>query len=198
MILKKPLLILISGRAGVGKTKSSGILEKIIKESYKSLAPVSTFHFAHGVKKAAKRGFSWNGEKDDRGRKLLQQVGAVGREYWKYIWVEQCLLEIKNKILDNKLTTALLDDWRFPNEYIWLARTNWNLFSIRVSASKREILKGMSSYNDISEISLSEKNYYYDYLINNSGDLNALKGSLNDIIYEISNEISYFGEESNG
>lgn len=198
MILKKPLLILISGRAGVGKTRSSGILEKIIKESYKSLAPVSTFHLAHGVKKSAKRGFSWNGEKDDRGRKLLQQVGAVGREYWKYIWVEQCLSEIKNKILDNKLTTALLDDWRFPNEYIWLARTNWNLFSIRVSASKREILKGMSSYNDISEISLPEKNYYYDYLINNSGDLEALEGSLNDIIYEISNEINYFGEESNG
>ncbi len=198
MIPKKPVVILFSGKAGVGKTTACNELENIIEKQFPKFLATKTFHFAHGVKKSASNGFEWDGDKDDKGRKLLQQVGQVGREYNKNIWARQCASQISDEILDFNLIAALIDDWRFPNEFLYMMKSNWNIFTVKINAERREILKGLPEYHDVSETSLPREPAYYDFILNNSYDdenKKYLKLQLNDIMSKISEEINYFGEE---
>lgn len=70
----------VSGLAGSGKDTFADILCK--EESYHK------DHFAFDLKNIAKEYFNWNGEKDDKGRVLLQQLGTeVGRSFHSNIWL---------------------------------------------------------------------------------------------------------------
>lgn len=178
----KTYVILISGKAGVGKTTFANFVVKELNEKNLPIY-VSKGSFARGVKIAACTGFNWDNIKNRKGRRLLQQIGAIGREYNENLWVESLLnsLTITPNIL-------IIDDWRFPNEEIYFLRRPdlYSLFRIRIEARKRESLRGTSEYNDISETSLvSGENYlnnnlkceYYDLIIDNNDstleDLNS-------------------------
>jgi hypothetical protein len=63
--------------------------------------------FAAALKQNAYE-YGWDGKKDDRGRKFLQELGRVVREYNPEYWVEQAALPMH--------TNIYLDDLRFENE----------------------------------------------------------------------------------
>lgn len=71
-------LIGIAGRAGAGKTTIAKYLEH--RHHFHRLA------FADTLKYLATR-MGWDGEKDERGRRLLQHLGDVGREYREDCWI---------------------------------------------------------------------------------------------------------------
>lgn len=55
-------------------------------------------HFAFDLKNIAEKYFNWDGEKDDRGRHLLQLLGTeVGRNYFQEIWL--CLFATRNDLI---------------------------------------------------------------------------------------------------
>lgn len=193
MIPSKPTIILISGKAGVGKTTSALMIEDLIKEdSWKKLGKVKTYHFAGGVKQAARESFGWDGKKDEKGRTLLQRVGQAGREYDEDIWA----LQLVESVLDDALSisTALVDDWRFPNEVdIVFDELQFNLFTCRIYAPEREILKGTPAYDEISETSLSDKPEDYDFFLDNSGSFEELRNSLEYCLDHITNTIDFYG-----
>jgi hypothetical protein len=71
--------------------------------------------FADDLKRIAREEFGWDGEKDDRGRKLLQVLGTeCGRAYNPSIWVDKLLHRIKSLPATKNL--VLIDDLRFDNE----------------------------------------------------------------------------------
>jgi hypothetical protein len=72
--------ISISGLATSGKdTFADYLLDKF---------PYRKDHFARPLKDAASYWFGWDGQKDDKGRKLLQLLGTeVGRGYFNAIWL---------------------------------------------------------------------------------------------------------------
>lgn len=66
-------LIAFCGKAGSGKTTAVKLLSLMVTKhiNIKMAQPIYDLADAYG----------WNGDKDSRGRKLLQQIGDVGREY---------------------------------------------------------------------------------------------------------------------
>lgn len=137
--------------------------------------------FASGVKRVATDGYGWDGKKDTRGRKLLQDVGKVGREYDKDIWIKKVFEEESFPA-----SPVILDDWRFPNEFTYPVDLlgDKNVYTLRVYAPNRETLKGTEAYEDVSEVALKEYDDY-DFIINNEGSMDALKETLRCIYDKI-------------
>ena len=90
------VLILISGKAGTGKDTIGEYLVR--KFGFKRYA------FADRLKEVATE-LGWNGEKDFAGRKFLQELGSVVRNYDPDTWVNIVLNGIKicQQDRDNRL-----------------------------------------------------------------------------------------------
>jgi hypothetical protein len=182
-LFSKSICILISGRAGTGKTTTANFM----KEYITSLGLSSTISpFAVGVKECAKFA-GWDGNKDEKGRQFLIDIGMSGRKYDKDIW---CRTTFKYIIPDLKgwpFDFVLVDDCRFPNEISYV-KNDWTYqtFVTRIESPERECLKGKSQYNDESETSLpSAPNEIYDYCINNLYSLDILKERASVILRNI-------------
>lgn len=171
---RRPVFILVSGLAGTGKTTSA----KYIKVQ---LDNAEIFPFAFGVKTAAAESFGWDGVKDQRGRRLLQGVGGIGREYDENIWVSQ----VFDRAIESGYNYIICDDWRFPNELKYLKGIEDILVvTIRIDAPNREILKNTPEYFDISETSLPKVGDIYDHTIDNTGSFESLFSTLDYVIKE--------------
>lgn len=160
--MKKTLCFLISGKAGVGKSYASTILK-----TYSDFYGIKCLeaHFASEVKHTAYI-VGWDGVKDEKGRKLLQDIGKVGRQYNKDTWAKLTFDSVFDKPLF-PYDVVVIDDWRFPNESEYIERTEplYKVVKIHVRSKDREILKGTAMYNDESETSLD--GYSFDYTIDN-------------------------------
>lgn len=100
--MKKPRIVAFMGIAGSGKTTAANWFSKHYW-LYKR------FSFAAAVKGIALT-MGWNGEKDEKGRQLLQDIGMAGRRYNKDIWVSKLAKHLE----DAKY--LVIDDVRFQNE----------------------------------------------------------------------------------
>jgi hypothetical protein len=87
----------ITGLAGAGKTYAA--------TWFKLRTGGEIWSFAAEIKSIAKA-IGWNGEKDARGRKLLQDLGSIGREYNRQCWVD--LMPTDRPVI--------IDDLRYINE----------------------------------------------------------------------------------
>ncbi len=90
------------GLAGSGKDTAADALEKT---HYR-------YAFAGRLKSIA-RLFGWDGQKDERGRALLQELGMAGRKYDQDIWVNGIKRLLGPEVLKSKL---VFTDVRFQNE----------------------------------------------------------------------------------
>jgi len=181
------MIVMLSGRAGEGKTTFANYCrdELQLKGSISKV-----FSFAQAVKDTAKL-MNWDGKKDDRGRTLLQKVGAAGREYdintWANIAVEKIQDWISTWTIDSDIWVALIDDWRFENEGNVLMETFYPVLKARIIRPKEfHLLLNTPLYNDISEIGLPEfDEKYYDVGIYNSTDLKGLKNTARQFINKL-------------
>lgn len=158
------MIIMLSGRAGVGKSTIA-----------KHLHDYFEFHgvgcylvpLAYQVKKIAFENFGWDGKKDDKGRQLLINIGTVtGRQYDPDLWCKYVLKRIESVRCFND-DVFIIDDWRFPNEYEFF-KTKDKVITVRIERPSGEILRGTPYYNDISETSLPTwdnkfNSAYYNY-----------------------------------
>ncbi len=192
----RTVIILLSGKAGTGKTLSANLLCEIL-DSMGSF-DYAKMSIAKGVKDSAKNSFGWDGLKGEKGRRLLQDVGKTGRRYDRNIWIRMLAdLVYSYPVLHDFI---LIDDWRFPNELKYLARIeDFDTYTIRLEAPDREILKGTPAYNDSSETSLypcldetalSSGGGFYDFAIDNSKEKENLKAQLTNILLTILKETS--------
>jgi hypothetical protein len=181
------MIIMISGRAGEGKTSFANLcVEFLQKRGYKA----KVFPFAAGVKETAKS-MGWDGEKDSDGRKLLQGVGNTGREYRKNVWANWNIREITDWLLDidGEDWVAFIDDWRFPNEGNVLSESFHPVKKVRVVRPERfHALNGTDLYQDISETSLPEADKdpsFYDTIIYNSTSLEELENTAKQYVQRV-------------
>lgn len=185
-LFPKITIILVGGKAGVGKTTAANFINSYLDKEVTSYSYIGSF--ALGVKQIATM-IGWDGVKDAKGRKLLQDVGNLGREYDKDTWINYLLNYMKENIPEELLDIIIVDDWRFPNEaeYFLSQPELYKVFTISIKAPQREILKGTREWKDISENSLN--NYkFFDYIINNNKDLEGFKEDVEGVLLDIISE----------
>ncbi len=102
------LFIGITGNMGAGKTTLANAIERNYPE-------VEVRPFAEKVKEIA-RMMGWNGQKDDKGRRLLQLIGTeCGRDcLGDDIWVRHWLSSLSDS--EGWPMIVVADDVRFANE----------------------------------------------------------------------------------
>ena len=174
--LKNTICILVSGKAGFGKTTLANFLVEIAKENGYLVARYSFANFLKDVAGA----MGWDHKKDDKGRKLLQDLGRIGREYDPDMWVRHTFEVIENH-QDYPLDFVVIDDWRFPNELDYITRNQFLYAPLTLSIKAGFTrLENSSLANDISETSLDDFGVY-DGVVYNTGNLDALKRSAEGI-----------------
>jgi len=161
----KTLVILLSGKAGMGKTLAA----KILKDCFisKNLNVINS-SFATGVKEIAYKYIGWDGIKDEKGRKLLQILGTdVGRKYNPDCWVEYLLRTLENTS-NFPYDVVIIDDWRFPNEFEYFKdEPLYNVVKVKILSREIKTYLNHDCGNHISENSLPEDKSYYNYTVFN-------------------------------
>lgn len=120
--------ICISGKAQNGKDTSAEIFKNELVIRGHS---VLVIHQADLLKYICKAFFNWNGEKDEAGRTLLQQVGTnVIRKVEPDFWVD-FIAKVTGFFRDT-WDYIIIPDTRFPNELEKLKANDANVFHVRV------------------------------------------------------------------
>jgi hypothetical protein len=119
-------LILISGKAGHGKDTLARYMKEILVSKNKN---VLVTHYGDLLKYICKQLFGWDGNKDEKGRTLLQYVGTdVIRKQKPDYWVQ--FVADMLAFFPNEWDYVIIPDVRFPNEIEGLA--GFNPYHIRI------------------------------------------------------------------
>ena len=108
----------VGGRMQVGKTTVADYL--VERYGFRKYA------LADPIKQIATRSFGWDGAKDDRGRRLLQEIGTVGRNYDPELWLER----FAEKISADDRNQLVVDDLRLALEVEYLERLGFACIQI--------------------------------------------------------------------
>ena len=158
----------MSGKARSGKDTAA----KMVLKKYTG----ATFAFADDIKKIAYNHFGWHGEKDELGRKLLQDIGTTGRNYDRDIWANKTVDRIQEWSLqssDNQL--AVVTDTRYPNEIQRIKHEFSDVVTIRITRDSVKKLKHPS------ETALDQWTDW-DYLVENNGSLEEFQKKILEIM----------------
>lgn len=105
-------VILISGKAEAGKTTTARILKGMLEGRGKKVACIP---YGQYVKDTAKMIWGWDGQKDKKGRELLQWWGTdIVRAQDPSFWVDSVIRLAK--VVDKHVDYLIVDDCRFLNE----------------------------------------------------------------------------------
>jgi hypothetical protein len=181
MRTRKTVVVLVSGKAGSGKTTVADMLERKLGD-IPSLS-VFRYSFAGPLKFIAKSYIGWDGEKDEKGRKLLQDIGRVGRDYDKNIWVKHLLGQMDKQSGMLPFNFVIVDDWRFPNEYEYLRKNPLiDVYTVRISGKQAELI-GETAI-DVSEHSLPNipDELYNTFIDNSLLNLGGLESVVDGIV----------------
>ena len=169
-------VIMISGKSGSGKDTFANFLRDELLQANKR---VLTIHFADMVKEYAKLYYNWNGEKDEAGRTLLQQLGtdkvrAKYPTYWGRLVAQ--FISATEKDWDY----VLIPDLRFLNEYKTVLHYNQNYCNaVRITRYDDNLQPWINpalteeQQNHPSETDLDE--WSFDWYIENAGSLEELQ-----------------------
>lgn len=129
-------IVLISGKSGHGKDTFA---ENLTKELEEKGYFVKEFHFADSLKHFLRDYCDWNGEKDTRGRQLLQEVGTeiigTGSTFWADVTGTYMMLAFRLFNKEHKNIVFIVPDLRFRKELscIYSMIRAENIVAVRLS-----------------------------------------------------------------
>lgn len=154
-------VILISGKAQHGKDTLASYIQA-------QSTNLGILHFANELKEDAIF-LGWNGEKDDKGRRFLQQLGDVMKDYHGITYYAD---RSKNKIDDcNFRQGYIIPDWRLPYEVNPFK--DIDVITIRIERPNFDNGLSDEAKSHISETALDD--YDFDYVIINDGTFEELE-----------------------
>lgn len=182
--MEKPLIIPIIGKARHGKDTFSLYLKEEIEKEPKN--NVLIIRYADYLKFVCKSYFDWNGEKDEKGRTILQYVGTdLCRQNNENVWVTVVYEFVKS--CGDRFTHVLIPDTRFENEINYWDKKEFSTIPIKVI---RKNLDGSDFDNGLTEEQKShpsETNLdnFKPFYIVEANSLEQLKESAETIAAEI-------------
>lgn len=194
---KKVNLVLISGKAGVGKTTVAYLLKSKLETSFSNIKVEHTA-LAKPIKEIAYEVFKWDGNKDGKGRRLLQVIGTeAGREYNENIWVEYLDDNLLNGFFPPNM--VLVDDCRFPNEISFFTDNFlYDVTTIRVESDRSKLPENQSEHaseTSLPSAEIENLEYYpapdfkYNFSIFNNGTIEDLNNKLDGVISYLSTKV---------
>jgi hypothetical protein len=156
-------IITISGKAQHGKDFTAEVMADILEDNgYKVLIT----HYADLLKFICKSLFGWDGEKDDKGRKLLQYVGTdVVRKKKPDFWVDYMIAILT--IFKDEWDYVIIPDTRFPNEIINLKLYGFDVASFQII--REDYDNGLSKEANAHESEHALDDFNFDYVLHNDG-----------------------------
>lgn len=154
-------VINISGKAGSGKDTFADMIQKKLEEQGKT---VMRINYADYLKYLCTKLFAWDGQKDEKGRSLLQKVGTdIVRAQHSDFWVENVyqLAVLFNNFYDY----VICADCRFPNENEYWRKKGFNTCSVQIVREGYETKLNEEQLTHESENSMN--NYDFDCVIFN-------------------------------
>lgn len=155
------MIIGLSGKKQVGKDTAGHYLDLVYK--FKRVA------FADELKKIAEQ-LSWDGNKDERGRKFLQDLGMVARNYNPDVWIDLAFRRLSVR----PDTDFVITDVRFMNEVDAIRKCG----GIVVRITRDDEIR-----DDVHASETELDNLEFDYVVKSvKGDYNSLYKQLDDIV----------------
>ena len=171
-------ILAISGHAQNGKDTIAGLLRDSLKTDGNR---VLVTHYADLLKYMCRTFFDWDGNKDEKGRHILQYVGTdIIRKQAPDFWVDfiSSVLTYFNENWDY----VLIPDTRFPNEIDKLLSNGFDVTHIRVVRPNFESSLTEEQKNHPSETALDNANP--DFYIYNEGSIDGLQIKIDEWIKE--------------
>ena len=169
-------IICISGKAQNGKDTTANFLKPELEARGKR---VLISHFGDLVKFICRTYFEWDGQKDEKGRHILQYVGTdIIRAQMPDYWVD--FIADMLTFFGDKWDYVLIPDCRFPNEIEKFGERGFDAISLRVIRDNFESPLTKEQQKHISETALD--NYSFDYVVYNSSTLDALGEYIRTVI----------------
>ena len=179
----KPLIIPIIGKAQNGKDTFARYLKEELEKDGKE---VLTIKYGDYLKFICKEYFEWNGEKDEKGRNLLQYIGTdLCRSNNENVWVAVVCELVKG--FGNRFNYVLIPDTRFENEVYYWDKNEFSTFPVKVVRKNEdgsEFHNGLTSEQKRHPSETSLDNFKPFYIIE-ACSLEQLKESAEVIASEI-------------
>jgi hypothetical protein len=171
-------IFLVSGKAQHGKDTFANILHEDLEERG---FRVLTTHYADLLKYICKTFFNWNGEKDEKGRQILQYVGTdVVRKECPDYWVH-FIIDILNLFGDN-WDYVIIPDTRFPNEIDAIKEYYPTAEHIRVI--RPEFVSSLTAEQLAHPSEVALDNVVPDYIFENDGTIESMRIKVKDWSFE--------------
>lgn len=169
-------ILAISGHAQNGKDTVAGLIKDSLKADGNR---VLVAHYADLLKYMCRTFFDWDGNKDEKGRHILQYVGTdIIRKQAPDFWVD-FISSVLTYFKEN-WDYVLIPDTRFPNEIDKLISNGFDVVHIRVVRPNFESPLTEEQQNHPSETALDNVNP--DFYIYNEGSMEELKVKINEWI----------------
>lgn len=171
-------ILAISGHAQNGKDTVAGLIKDSLKADGNR---VLVAHYADLLKYMCRTFFDWDGNKDEKGRHILQYVGTdIIRKQAPDFWVD-FISSVLTYFKEN-WDYVLIPDTRFPNEIGKLISNGFDVVHIRVVRPNFESPLTKEQQSHPSETALDNVNP--DFYIYNEGSIDELKEKINKWIQE--------------
>ena len=173
---RKTKVLCISGKAQHGKDTSATFLREALEKRGKK---VLITHYGDLVKYLCKTFFDWDGEKDEKGRTLLQYIGTdVIRAQTPDYWVDFVLSVLKH--FPDTWDYVLIPDCRFPNEVNCVKNAGWDTMHLRVIRSGNGFVSPLTEEQQKHPSETALDNTLPDFFILNYGTLADLNIYINE------------------
>ena len=164
-------VLCISAKAQHGKDTAAALIKEYLEAQGKR---VLITHYADLVKFVCTKFFNWDGQKDEKGRTLLQYVGTdvISSQQPSY-WVDFVISILK--FFENEWDYVLIPDCRYPVEVTRMS-TAFETQILRIERPNFESGLTEKQKQHVSETSMD--NYFFDVIIYNDSTLESFKEKL--------------------
>lgn len=151
-------IICISGRAGSGKDTAATFLKKSLEAEG---SKVIITHYADLLKFIIKEYFEWDGNKDEAGRNLLQNVGTEFRRMDPNFWV--LFISYIVDLFPQYWDYVIIADARYPNEVSFWKDRGYDCSVVKIIAD----FKQDCDWDKDHKLTKAQKQHFSEVLIDN-------------------------------
>ena len=164
-------ILIINGVGRCGKDTFVDFLEQFVK--------VKRYSTIDKIKDIAKKEFFWNGEKDNKGRKLLSDLKIASIEYNNQPHEDmiQAIEDARKKKYD--IFTCMIRDIPEIEKACNDERIKNDIITICISSNRTQNI----TYGNVADDNVYA--YHYDYYLDNSGTLDDLKESVKILLNDL-------------